>query len=306
MQAQPEKRMIIDTNIAYVKRSKTEGCLFSILIPSWNNLPFLKTCVDSIRKNSSFKHQLIVHINDGSDGTLNWVKEQPDIDYVHSDKNIGVCYALNFCRTIAATSYILYINDDMYVCPDWDKYLKLEIDAIGHNYFFLSSTAIEPVASSACVIEYDFGRDIASFDEKKLLANYKDLPMHDWQGATWPPNIVHISVWDMVGGYSTEFSPGMYSDPDFSMKLWKAGIRLFKGISKSRVYHFGSRSVKRVKRNPGYFTFIAKWGVTSSTLTKLYLKRGKKYDGLLSDVVIPLPIRIKNFWKRIVVLFKKY
>ena len=101
-----------------------------------------------------------------------------------------------------------------------------------------------------------------------------------------------------MGGYSVEFSPGMYSDPDFSMKLWQAGIRLFKGLEKSRVYHFGSISVKRVKRNKGYYTFIAKWGMTSGTLSKYYLRRGDKFDGPLSEQQIPKHIHLKNFFKR--------
>ena len=56
------------------------GEIFSILIPTWNNLPFLKICVDSIRKNSTYRHQIIVHVNDGSDGTLEWVRQQ-GLDY---------------------------------------------------------------------------------------------------------------------------------------------------------------------------------------------------------------------------------
>ena len=43
---------------------------FSILIPTWNNLEFLKICIGSIRRNSTFDHQIIIHVNDGSDGTL--------------------------------------------------------------------------------------------------------------------------------------------------------------------------------------------------------------------------------------------
>ena len=123
--------------------------------------------------------------------------------------------------------------------------------------------------------------------------------MNDWQGATWPPNIVHKSIWDKVGGYSVEFSPGMYSDPDFSMKLWNAGIRLFKGVSKSRVYHFGSKSVKRITKNPGYHKFISKWGMTSSTLSKYYLRRGQKYTGNLPEASIPVFVKLKNFIKRL-------
>ena len=48
---------------------------FSILIPSYNNLNDLKICLDSVKKNSSYKkHEIIVHVNDGSDGTLDFIK----------------------------------------------------------------------------------------------------------------------------------------------------------------------------------------------------------------------------------------
>jgi hypothetical protein len=91
----------------------------------------------------------------------------------------------------------------------------------------------------------------------------------------------------------------MYSDPDFSMKLWQKGVRMFKGLGQSRVYHFGSISVKRVKQNRGYYQFIRKWGMTSSTLSKYYLRRGERFDGPLVEQNIPLFIRLKNWYYRI-------
>lgn len=281
-----------------LKRS-APGKKFSILIPTWNNLSYLQLCVESIRKNSTYKHQVIIHINEGNDGSMEWVNSQPDLDYTFSKKNIGVCYALNYARTIADTEFIVYVNDDMYLLPGWDDELVREIDQIGHNAFFLSSTAIEPEASSNCVIEKNYGTDPSNFKEQELLNEFRSLEFSDWQGATWPPNIIHRDLWDYVGGYSTEFSPGMYSDPDFSMKLWKAGVRLFKGVSLSRAYHFGSKSTKRIKKNKGYYQFIAKWGFTSSVATKLILRRGEKFDGLLNEPVIPDGIKWKNILKRL-------
>ena len=131
------------------KSDHKEEYIFSIMIPSWNNLNYLQLCINSIRKNSYYPHQLIVHINEGSDGTLEWIQSQPDISYSYSTVNVGVCYALNSCRTLAITDYLLYINDDMYVCPNWDKPLLYEIKKIGHKYFFLSATAIEIKAQSS-------------------------------------------------------------------------------------------------------------------------------------------------------------
>jgi glycosyltransferase involved in cell wall biosynthesis len=281
-------------------KEKQETPVFSILIPSWNNLRYLQLCIESIQRNSQFHHQIIVHINEGSDGTLEWVKSQGSIDFTFSEKNIGICYALNAAASLVSTDYVLYMNDDMYACPNWDRELHEAILGIGHPYFFISATAIEPVnTNNPCALILDCGKDIETFREHQLLEQFTWPRIQDWSGSTWPPNIVHKQVWDLVGGYSVEFSPGMYSDPDFSMKLWNSGIRLFRGISKSRVYHFGSRSVKRVQKNKGYFQFIEKWGITSDTFTRYYLKRGQPYTGLLSDPNIPAQVRMKNFIKRL-------
>jgi GT2 family glycosyltransferase len=279
--------------------------VFSVFIPTWNNLSYLKLCIDSLRKQSRLPLQIIVHINEGADGTIDWVKSQPDLDFTFSQENIGVCYALNQCRTLARGDYYLYLNDDMYVCPEWDQHLFNEIKDIGHDAFFLSATAIEPVnTGNDCAVVLDFGTDPDSFRKEDLLKEFRNPVKKDWQGSTWPPNVVHKKIWDMIGGYSTEFSPGLYSDPDFSMKLWKAGIRLFKGVGASRVYHFGGKSTKRVVKNKGYYTFISKWGVTAGTFTKKVLRSGETFDGILADPVFSLSIKIKNAFKRLVALLK--
>jgi glycosyltransferase involved in cell wall biosynthesis len=285
------------------RRAHSTNAIFSIIIPTWNNLPMLQLCIDSIRKNSQFRHQVILHINEGTDGTLEWANNQPDIDYTYSRHNIGVCYALNAARGLMTTDYLLYLNDDMYVCPGWDRALQQEMELVGHHFFFISATAIEPVPQSNCSIPGNYGTSSQDFNQEKLLMEYDKLIMQDWQGATWPPNIIHKDVWDMVGGYSVEFSPGMYSDPDFSMKLWQLGVRYFKGVSKSRVYHFGSVSTKRIKKNKGYYRFISKWGMTSSTLTKYYLRRGEPFDGPLKEPALSFGVKAKNLYKRLLSAF---
>ena len=260
---------------------------FSILIPSWNNLSYLKICVDSIRKNSTFSHQVIVHVNEGNDGTIDWLKKN-SIEFTHSETNIGICKALNKAFLLAKTDYIMFMNDDMYCCPEWDLHLWNEIKSIGHKNFFLSATMIEPEHSgNRCAIApHDFGRSAETFCEKDLLSFIKTVNRFDWSGSTWPPNIVHRKMWEAVGGLSEEFSPGMYSDPDFSMKLWQKGVRYFKGVGKSLVYHFMSKSTGKVKKNNGRKQFLQKWGVSASYFTKEILKSGLPFTGPLPDKII--------------------
>ena len=47
--------------------------MFSILIPTFNNINYLKFCIKSIKKNSKFNHQIVCHVNIGDDGTIEYL-----------------------------------------------------------------------------------------------------------------------------------------------------------------------------------------------------------------------------------------
>lgn len=276
-----------------------EKGLFSIIIPTWNNLNFVKLCVRSIRENSSFSHQIILHINEGIDGTLQWAKDNK-IDFTYSEKNIGICKSVNLAFQKCTNNYIVYMNDDMYLCPNWDKVLIEEIEKLPDNNFMLSATMIEPEdTGNPCVIVKDFGRSVESFNEQRLLKAYNMLEKQDWQGSMWPPMVVHKKYWEKIGGFSEEFSPGMYSDPDFAMKMWQEGCRLFKGVSGSRTYHFQSKSTGRIVKNNGKKQFFQKWSLPASVFAKRYLKRGEPFDGLLKEPKIHLKDILKTYWYKL-------
>lgn len=288
--------------------------VFSILIPTWNNLAFLKSCVASLRKNSRFQHQIILHLNEGNDGSREWA-EQEGLDYTYTEVNIGICYAMNLARTLARSELLVYFNDDMYACPDWDYWLDVEVKKQSSPYFFFSSTMIEPRESgNSCVISpVDYGDHPDHLDEEKLLKNYSTPEKPDWNGATWPPSVIPTKLWDMVGGYSIEFSPGMYSDPDFSMKLWSVGVRNFKGIGKSRVYHYMSKSTAKLnskatlnstakpnkKKVNGSKIFLQKWGMSSNLFTRFYLRRGHPWTGDLAEPENTISFKIKCLLSKI-------
>ena len=68
--------------------------MISILIPTFNNLEYLKLCLKSLEQNSSKKYEIILHVNDGSDGTLEFAKSK-DLKFSYSKKNLGLCTSIN-------------------------------------------------------------------------------------------------------------------------------------------------------------------------------------------------------------------
>ncbi|MCE2741200.1 MAG: glycosyltransferase [Sphingobacteriales bacterium] len=285
--------MLKEPQIEAFLRPSDSASKFSILIPSWNNLPYLKLCIQSIEKNSAFKHQIIIHVNEGIDNTLQWVKDSA-YSYTYSSENVGVCYALNAMSKLVRTNYILYVNDDMYLAKNWDLYLDQEIALQANHLFYFSATMVEFDGGSnkAILAPYDFGRTYDTFDESAFLLFAASHPKTDWFGSCWPPSLVHKEVWDKVNGYDVDYTPGFYSDPDFAMKLWEIGVREFKGIGKSLVYHFKCKSTGRVIRNNGRKTFAKKWGIPSSFLYKEMLLMGQTYD---SQITLKKPNAFKMF-----------
>jgi len=256
--------------------------MFSIVIPTYNNFKYLELCLNSIKKNSKYNHEIILQKNVGDDGSLNYAKKN-NIKYSYSEVNIGLCSSINLASKLTTNKYLLYSHDDMYFCPSWDVYLSDAIKKIGHDNFYLSGTMIEP--NSGHII-FNCGEDIESFDENKLLGNINKLNFQDHQGSHFAPHLVSKKMWNDVGGFSEEFNPGIASDPDFNMKLWKKGVRIFKGLNNFKVYHFGSittRKKKNFTQNKGDRTFLKKWGITIKFFKKYYLKSKTKYDGPLQN-----------------------
>jgi GT2 family glycosyltransferase len=262
----------MSVHIQAVGVSKCTG--FSIVIPTWCNLEFLKICLRSLRQNSRLENQVIVHLNDGTDGSRAYVRDL-GIECTESDENIGICYAVNSAAARARHEWLLFLNDDMYCCPGWDARLAEKIGEIGHDACMLSGTMIEPLETgNHCVSVGDYGRSAADFKEAELLSEYATLARPDWSGATWPPTVISKRWWNAIGGFSAEFSPGISSDNDLSMKMWHAGCRCFVGVGNSLVYHFISRSTGKIKKNNGRRQFFQKWGVPQSLFDQAYLRRG--------------------------------
>ena len=288
------------TDITYHPAHFSEDARFSIVIPTWNNLPYIRHCLDSLKKNSRYPHQIILHINEGSEGTLEWAKQSGHA-FTHSPKNVGICFGVNAAASLAKTRYLVYLNDDMYVCPDWDAHLLDEIEKMEDDSWFMASTLIEAAGTgNPCVIGADYGKSLETFREDELLAGFTTHTMHDQQSPGGCANVVPLSLWRLVGGYSIEYTPGWNSDPDFAMKLWQAGVREFKTISKSRVYHFHNVTGKRVgPRKSGRKVFAAKWGLTSAKFMKHFLHHGEEYKGLLTEPAPSWELTFSKFRGRV-------
>ena len=283
--------------------------MYSIIIPTFNNLSYLKICISSIRKNSKFNHEIIPHVNEGIDGTEDYLIAE-NIKYTITNYNSGICEGMNKAANKATTEYILYAHDDFYFCPGWDEVLLNEVKKIPHNRFYLSG-----IMMNNGPLKFDCGNTLENFNENKLLNNFKKVNHYDFQGSTWAPHLIHKELWDEIGGFSEEYFPGTGSDPDLNMKLWKKGIRIFKGINDFKVYHFGSIVTRKYKNHPTIVTesgsrggkiFLLKWGISINFFKKFFLNSDTVYINELRDPKISFKFLIRYLLCKLNYFYVKY
>jgi glycosyltransferase involved in cell wall biosynthesis len=277
----------------------------SIIIPTFNNLKYLSFTIDSIVKNSHYNHEIILHINDGSDGTLNYAKNK-NFTYSYSKNNIGLCKSMNLAAKLTSTNYYLYSHDDMFFCKNWDLYLENEINKFNDNLYYLTGTNI---SINKGLINFNCGSTPENFNEKRFDDFCKNDLSNDLQGSHWAPHLIHRDLWEQIDGFSDEFNPGDGSDPDLCMKLWIKNVRVFKTISKFKVYHFSSVTTRKsnVILNNGTKTFLLKYGFNPRFFRKYYLRGNNttSFNGKLQNPDISLKMLFDLFINKIKYLYFK-
>jgi glycosyltransferase involved in cell wall biosynthesis len=254
----------------------------SIIIPSWKNFKYLESCVNSIIVNSSYNHEIIVHLNEYDSDSLKLVIDKK-IKYTLSSENLGVCRSLNVAYKNCTKDIIGYFNDDMFALPKWDLELQefSEKNKCDESYI-LASTMIEPFGSNpCCVAPMNFGTDIENFQYHEVLSKLEGIrsSRHNIKGSTWPPNFISKKLWDNIGGYSEEYGIGFGSDPDLIAKAYSLGCRNFIGVGKSLVYHFQCKTTGKIKSTQleAEQIFKNKFGIEMNDFIFNILDRGARY-----------------------------
>ena len=105
--------------------------MIPVIIASYMRFNLLKQTLDSLRKNSDSKLQIIVvdwSPNDVGEGTetINYLKEQKDITFFHW-KKIQATIGQQMTKGVELakpSKFIYFSGNDMYFLPHWDTILK--------------------------------------------------------------------------------------------------------------------------------------------------------------------------------------
>ena len=244
----------------------TQSSPLTFCISTYNNLPYLKLAIESVRKNSYFKDApFIIHTENCTDGTNEWLSRNIG-KYgltVYIDKNevpIGIGGGMNFCADKVKTEYICFLHSDFYVTKDWDLELLNIHNKYPNEKLWVNSFRIEPNTFNSpdrpgtALVPLDafgaYSHDFRGDDLEEWADEFKQMNDFEIPKGEGVSGLVKKSVWDEVGGNDDRFAPTSWDDMDLFLRMLQHGVR-FILPSKSIVWHFGARGSHRLEENDG-------------------------------------------------------
>ena len=90
----------------------------TIVIPNYNGIAFLKTCLDSVLAQTGVQMDVIIIDNGSVDGSQEFISSNyPQCELVCLDQNYGFCRAVNEGINRAKSPYVILLNNDTEVRP---------------------------------------------------------------------------------------------------------------------------------------------------------------------------------------------
>ncbi|MCD4653746.1 glycosyltransferase family 2 protein [bacterium] len=211
--------------------------MISIVIPSWNGLHLLKTCLPALLRQTAPEYEIIVVDNGSEDGTAKWlIAEYSGVRCIRLRENMGFCGAVNRGIKAAGRNDVILLNNDTEVCAGWLNALATAVT--DHPGFHLFASRVIMAESPHRIDTLGDGFTIAGFGYKLgWLQPDKDVfkePREVFGGSGCALYIRRIVV-DVAGLFDEDFF-AFGEDLDFSFRARLSGFRVL-SVPDARILH---------------------------------------------------------------------
>lgn len=243
-------------------------------IPSKDNLRYLKSCVQSIKNNSTTNPEILVYVDSNNDGTVDWLMDN-NIRFILNETTTprGIATGYNRCIQAATTEVVCMFHADMYMAPGFDKAILEHIKPKA----VVAGTRIEPPLhpEGKEKIIRNFGMYPEDFREEEFLSYVEKTRSSNvgkiTRGIFAPWAVYRSDI--MTLGLHDENLHSFHEDSDIFNRFVLAGfdiVQTWEGF----VYHLTCRGgqfqdgIEEITRNQQFHymknrsfrEFVRKWG----------------------------------------------
>lgn len=255
-----------------------EKPLVSIIIVNWNGESIIGECLSSVAKTSYPNIETIVVDNNSADKSIEVIRKYSNVSLYRNGQNSGYTGGNNIGFQIAKGKYVVTLNNDMVVDPEWltrpvdllEKYRDVGIVSCRQMQYFQP----ELIDSLFNELKSDLSFSPFGFNKKhkfSKLSSTSGLVLCANGGSA----ILRKEMLDQIGGFDEHFF-GYYDETDL---CFRAFLRGWKCVYEpdSVVFHMGGSSFKQNEprryylRERNRFWFIYKFMPLSFIINKFHL-----------------------------------
>lgn len=264
----------------------------TFVLPSRNNLEFLKLAYASIR-NLSYPHHCVLILDDAStDGTSEWIKSLKDKNIIHyhnpGPERIGIVGMFDKGIEMSDTDIIFAFHADMVACKD------LDINILKHLEpgTIVSATRVEPPLHPPGPekIIVDFGVEADQFDFSRWYTESEKLKQYKTTEGIFAPWCMYKSDYLAIGGHDELFAPQSKEDSDLFNRFVLNRYKVIQSWD-ALVYHFTSRGSRFNKHaGGGAGKNSEEWIYTTTRNGREFIRKWGhfvKHDSLMKPIIPP-------------------
>jgi GT2 family glycosyltransferase/tetratricopeptide (TPR) repeat protein len=243
--------------------------LTSIIILCCNEVDVSRLCIESVLRHTRQPYELIIVDNGSIDGTPRYLellkgRHGPSrVEIIRNETNLGFAKGCNQGFQKVAGDYLVLLNNDTIVTPQWLESLIAwslhnwpNIGMVGPTSNYAPAPQLV-LPAYRTLDELDvFARRVASEKAGRSLRHTR---------LTGFCLLIRRDVFKEVGGFDERYGLGFFEDDDLCIRVRHAGYELLVALN-VYIHHFGSRTFsslgidchEALRRNLGVFK--EKWG----------------------------------------------
>jgi GT2 family glycosyltransferase len=247
--------------------------LVSIIIPVHNNIKLTIECLLSIiTYTKEIPYEIIIVDDASTDETEALLSKVKNINYIRNSERKGFVHSCNSGAKMAKGEFIVFLNNDTQVTENWlppliNTFVSHERTGV------VSPKIIYPngrLQEAGCLINPDGSTKLIGLFDDPNLPRYNYIKEVDYSSAVCM--VIKKELFDEIGGFDEDFSPGYCEDVDLCLKVRSRGFCILYNPNSVVVHHL---SATYGKIDPSY-----KFSLVISNQQKLCEKWQKEIDNL--------------------------
>ena len=219
----------------------------SVIIVNYNGKKFLEKCLESLCKVNYENFEIIVVDNNSTDGSIELVtKNYPSIILLKLNSNKGFAEPNNIGAKIANGKYLLFLNNDTIVTPNFISEMVQVIEN-DKKIAICQSLLLKPDES------VDSSGDFIDHLGVVYNSTKKTDEIREISSARGASMLIRKDVFDILEGFDEKFYVS-FEDVDLGWRTWMIGYKVIL-TPKSVVYHVGGQTIKSKKPEIAFHGF---------------------------------------------------